>query len=497
MTQTPVARFAADPLAFIRALTIPSAHGPRRFGDCMAAFQAEAFADIAPAMLAVARGERPEPARFWWERTKGGSKDSDLACVLLWLLAFSPRPLACQVGAADADQADELRKAAKAILRLNPWLGEVLKVQAWSIVNGQTDSVCDIIASDVAGSHGARPDVLILNELSHVAKQEFAENLLDNASKVPHGLVCIATNAGWLDTWQARWRETFAASGRWSMRVLAEPSPWLDAAELAEARQRNSVQRYRRLWEGVWAHLSGDALSEDDLLACLTRDRPIGWPERGCQYVAGLDLGTKRDRSALVVLGADSLSQRLHLADCQAWCPGGDGKVNLAAVREETRETAQRFGCPVHFDPHQAALLVQDLSRDGVRCVEAPFTPSNLNAMASATMQVFRERRLDLYRDDELLRDLRRLAIVERAFGYKLEAPHDAQGHADRAFALAIALPAALEALRYGTGSVIVLPGNSLLIGGDGFGRTAAGSCERPLRRGFPRLGGFVHSPGR
>ncbi len=39
-----------------------------------------------------------------------------------------------------------------------------------------------------------------------------------------------------------------------------------------------------------------------------------------------------------------------------------------------------------------------------------------------------------------------RLTIVERQFGFKLEAAHDAlSGHADTAFALAIALPAALE----------------------------------------------------
>jgi len=49
---------------------------------------------------------------------------------LVWLLAFSTWTLECQVGAADQHQAGELRKAAKAILRLNPWLGEVQEIQA-------------------------------------------------------------------------------------------------------------------------------------------------------------------------------------------------------------------------------------------------------------------------------------------------------------------------------------------------------------------------------
>src|SRR5215207_4509025 len=96
--------FAADPLAFFDALLIPSAHGVRPFGDVMAPEgQRDWFKAIAPSLLAVANGERPPIGRFWTERTKGGSKDSDAACVLLWLLAFCRRKLDMQVGAADRD----------------------------------------------------------------------------------------------------------------------------------------------------------------------------------------------------------------------------------------------------------------------------------------------------------------------------------------------------------------------------------------------------------
>ena len=61
-------------------------------------------------------------------------------------------------------------------------------------------------------------------------------------------------------------------------------------------------------------------------------------------------------------------------------------------------------------------------------------------------IETFRAREIDLYRDEKLIGDLTRLTIVERQFGYKLEAAHDAlAGHADTAFALGIALPAAIE----------------------------------------------------
>ena len=39
----------------------------------------------------------------------------DLAVAMLWLLAFSKRPLTCQIGAADQDQADEMRQIMKGV----------------------------------------------------------------------------------------------------------------------------------------------------------------------------------------------------------------------------------------------------------------------------------------------------------------------------------------------------------------------------------------------
>ena len=155
---------SSTPETFRRVLRIPAARGVALLADVMADFQARDFAVLDPAFMALAAGTQPPVGRFWLEGTKGtGSKDSDLAVMLLWLLALSPRAVSCQVGAADQDQADELRKAAKAILRLNQWLGSAVEIQAVVLVNRKTDSRCDIIAADVAGSHGARPDLLILN----------------------------------------------------------------------------------------------------------------------------------------------------------------------------------------------------------------------------------------------------------------------------------------------------------------------------------------------
>ena len=248
-TPEQIRRYASGPAAFIADLTIPGARGPVRFGDAMADFQRERFASIIPALVAVAAGEKPPIGRHWWEATKGASKDSDLACCLLWLLAFARKPLLCQIGAADSDQADELRKAAIAILRLNPWLAQRIDVQASRILSDATNSVAEIIAADTAGSHGARPDVLILNELSHVTKQEFAENLLDNVpQRFRTGSVVIATNAGFKGTWQESWRDIARSSDRWHFHVWDKPAPWLDPEEIEEAEAAATATRVTCGW---------------------------------------------------------------------------------------------------------------------------------------------------------------------------------------------------------------------------------------------------------
>lgn len=210
--------FRSSPMAFFESLT---AHGAARFGDAMADFQRHRFASLVESLLSVAADQKPLIGRHWWEGTKGSSKDSDLAAVVCWLLAFTSRPLRIQIGAADRDQAAEMHKAAAVLLHENPWLSARIVINNYKLICEKTKSEAEIIPADVAGSHGARPDVLILNELSHITRWEFAENLADNATKVPLGLVIIATNAGFRNHPAWKWREMARTSKRWSFHQFA------------------------------------------------------------------------------------------------------------------------------------------------------------------------------------------------------------------------------------------------------------------------------------
>ncbi|NQT12374.1 MAG: hypothetical protein HQ582_06490, partial [Planctomycetes bacterium] len=357
-------RYASSFSTFADDLVIPAAHGPARFADVMADFQRERFEALAPALMTVVAGRQPPIGRYWWEATKGASKDSDLAVAMLWALAFAKRPLTIQVAAGDRDQANELRKCAKEITGLNLWLGQAIEVQAWKIVNPRTGSECEIIAADVAGSHGARPDILIANELSHVAKREFIENLMDNLTKVPRGLGIVATNAGFDPSWQFKWREHARTSPDWAFHKYAKPAPWLSERQVKEARIRNSESRYRRLWGGEWVSPGGDAMPSDWIDRAIVRKGPLRERDYDLYQGAGLgvDLGLQGHHAAAVAVLSDDFNGKIRVAEVWDFKP----PVVIDDVEAVIREAGERFGIRlIVADPWQFVGTAQRLEREG------------------------------------------------------------------------------------------------------------------------------------
>lgn len=442
--------YADSPMAFWEDIEVDCGR-VAPFGQLMADFQRDWLSRLARSALALSRGEMPEFPRVLLEMTKGIGKDLYISLLILWLLAFSRVSRRIQLAAVDAEQADEMRLWARDTLRHNPLLAGRVEIQSDRLLCRATSSQADILAADVAGSHGSRPDLCVINEFSHVTKWEYVQNLLDNASKRPHGMVIIAGNAGMIDSEAWKLREmarelSLESSPRWLHLRYAQPAPWLDPREIAEAKRRNSLSRYNRLWWGIWS-TGGDALDGDDINAAIRTDlAPMQGHQNGYGFVGALDLSVKQDHSAFVVLANHPLTQRIRLASCQNWKPETQGKVDLMAVEEAVFAAWRRFNLSVvAYDPYQCELMAQRLTRRGVRMAEYPFTPKNLDRMATVLLDVFRSRRIDLYPDQQLITDLGRLSVQERAYGQRLVAPRDEHGHADRAVALSIGLPFAMD----------------------------------------------------
>jgi phage terminase large subunit-like protein len=442
-------RFKADPLAFIESLVIPSGRGIKRFKECMFPFQRTFFEQMRPILIALANGTEPPINRVWLERTKGGSKDSDVACCILWVMAFAKKPVRGRICASDRDQAGEVWLIVKGLLRHNPWLADRITLQNWKIICEANDSECEVISADADSAHGGRVDITFLNELVHHQNEDFASTIADDAAKMPFGVMVIASNAGIQNSWAHSWKKNAEENPDvWLMSVMSEPSPWLNAKDIEDARRREPKARFERLWYGVWSSASSACLSEEDIQAALNYNlRPQAGAEPGYVYVAGLDLGISNDHSALAVIGIARSTQRFRLVYTREWSPDEtSGKVNLMDVEQECLEVYKRFR-PVRFgyDAWQAVLLAQRCELQGIPMEAMQFSSKGLTLMAQTLIECFQNRRIELYNIPKLITDLRRLQIEERPFGVRLTSTRDSEGHQDLATALIIALPFAVE----------------------------------------------------
>lgn len=436
------------------------------FEECIADFQRKCFDDLTPSIEALRDGKRPPIKRFWIERTKKASKDADLAIIILWLIAFPKRPFYGQVGAGNRDQAAIVKDRVSTLLHENAWLNDYVEIHESKVrstkkkKDGTPLARLDILAADAHGAHGGTPDLMIINELSHIDDWEFVETLMDNSDGVARGVVIIATNAGKTDGKAYKWREeAISNKEQWCCHFLQEPAPWTSPENLADAERRLPKARFKRLWWGVWESPGGDVLSEETINAAFRLSGPTAAPERDWAYIGGLDLGVKRDHAGACLLGVNQKERRIKVAWMKRWKPSNEtGKVKLIEVENSCIEVWKKFRpvCWV-YDPSQAELMVQRFQKSGIFTKEMSFSSgSNLTMMANTYVQVMQQGLLECYDtpEDGLKEDFRKFRIEEKPYGTKLESTRDYKGHADLGTSVVIALPAAVSMLESWEGAV-------------------------------------------
>jgi hypothetical protein len=448
---------------FVAGLKIPVAGVPILFDRVMTDFQREDFELVGPALHDLKVGRMPACRRFWMERTKKASKDNDIACMTIWLMAFVERPFLEQICAANSEQAKIVEDRARAILFYNPWLNERVEIIERCIRSKRMpkEVKCQIEATGSAGAaQGPTPDLLVLNELVHVDKWAVMEAHRNNADGVPKGVVIIATNAGIKGGKAWEWRKEAIRADNWRAMIFGGVAPWINETDMAEAKKRDPVgSEYRRLWEGKWISGTGDAVDEAKLDACFTMDGPHLAPVLGFRYVAGLDLGINHDHAGLGVLGVSMEEMKIAVAHVRGWEPilhaasGGKKEVDIESVKQECLVVRQRFNVEwFGYDPAAGgSFAAQDLRKQGVPMVEWLFNASNLTAMATAYVTAVNDGRLECYEDGEgrLRRDFGKFNIKHTPpSNYRLIATSDGSGHADVGTAVVIALPKAMQMLQ-------------------------------------------------
>jgi Terminase large subunit, T4likevirus-type, N-terminal len=236
----------------------------------------------------------------------------------------------------------------------------------------------------------------------------------------------------------------------------AEMNPTLDAKflEQEEARDPESF-RAEYLAEFVG---SGGAFLDPERIAEAVADRQELSPEQATGWVAGLDPAFSQDPFGLAIVGRDrSDPNRLVLGRVQAWQPARKGlKATLERARElvsfEERRSVEdaviadvaavcrRYGARLVTDQYAAPQVVSRLRELGLSVRAIAMT-------ASSKTEVFLELRarlnagsLELYPDEQLLTELRRLRTRYSAGSSSVVNPRVGGSHGDMAQALALAV---------------------------------------------------------
>ncbi|MCE9604435.1 MAG: phage terminase family protein [Planctomycetia bacterium] len=442
----------SSPRAFREALFIETDTGPELLGSKLDPWQAADFASVDNGWKAVARNKTitgPVKLRAYFERPRGHSKTADLAVQVSWVLFATQRMISGVAAAADKDQARLLRDAIEKLISLNPWLSQFLEVQAYKVVNKRSGSTLEILSADAASSYGLTPDFIVLDEITHWINEALFVSLFSAAAKKGTCMLVTISNAGVGQgkSWQWNFREAArlgseGSDADWHFSTIDGPqASWISPKHLAEQRRILPPVAFDRLWLNKWTTGQGDAITEADILRAITmHEKPTRESFVGATFIAGLDLGIKRDASAIAIGGCEANGGRVRLAHTDSWKAEPGKTLDLMKLEEEIVRLHKEYGFDLFYDPWQAELLAQRLRSRGISVHEVPFSGPNLQKMASATVETFSEGQIELYNDAALLDDLRSLKVVEKSYGYRIDAERGAAGHADRAIALALML---------------------------------------------------------
>jgi hypothetical protein len=452
-----VLKYKADLVAFVCDLWVDVGGRVVRLGDILAPFQLDWLRSVAPSIMAVANGTKPPITRFWGELTKGSGKDLLIASMVLWLLVFSPRMLLIQIAAVDKEQAGGLKRSAREIVKETIWLAAFVQFQTWAILNERTGTQADFLASDIAGgAHGSRPDLLVLNELSHQEKWELPSTLMDNASKMADGVVIAAMNAGFTDSPCWAWRENARTSGHWHFTTYERPAPWITEAELSDVRRRNSIERVNRLFFGQWCRPGAGYITDAMIESTIRLNGPPQDINEKWWAIMGYDGSATKNDTSCVTVGGLRGSGRIQLIDCRVWTPPVGGRIDQAEIKSYILEMRRKIPkLWVRFEVYAAEGMAQELDPDiakwraepgksphahGKWCELIPVSDTSKREQASVLVDLFNSDKLDLFRHPRLLADIKKIRILDTPRGIKVDLPEDGNSHIDAAAAFLTAI---------------------------------------------------------
>jgi phage terminase large subunit-like protein len=390
--------------------------------------------------------------QHWLTLPRGARKSTDLAGILLAILATQAPPLArCYVGASDEDQAAELIDAARGLVHRTDELRDVFEVRELVIANRLTGASVTALPMD-ASAMGLRAYMIVLDEITNWPETKRAKRfwgvLTSGARKLAECRLVVITNAGTPEHWAAARRSVALKSPHWRVSEVPGPLEWLTAADLEVLKENSETpSEFDRLHLNLWVSAEDRLASMDDILACTalpeSPSRMPAPPRPGPAYAVGVDLGTVKDRTAVVVAHLVD-DRKIVLDDLRVWTPRPGAPVPHDEVEQHIAAVAEEYSAVVSFDPSEARGMMQRLTAVGVRVEQFVFSQASTGKLALTLFNALRDHEIALPRDDALIEELATVRLLHPGPGlWRID--HDSSRHDDRVIAVALAAQWLLE----------------------------------------------------
>lgn len=224
--------------------------------------------------------------------------------------------------------------------------------------------------------------------------------------------------------------------------------PWQDAQYYED--QVNSPgltpNEYKRIHQNEWVSSISSFIPMDVWDACVNPDMSPVMPGLDKPLFLGVDIGIKRDSTAIVGVYWDKEANKMRLALHRIWQPTKTEPVDLERTIEAYILDIHRSFhiASVYYDPSQFVRSAQFLTGQGIPVREYTQVPTNLTKMTQTLFELTRGRNLVMYPSPELRKQNLDAVVKEGAQGMRI-IKEKAKQKIDAIVAMAMACQAAWD----------------------------------------------------
>jgi hypothetical protein len=366
------------------------------------------------------------PRRHFIVRPRGASKTTDAAGVALALMVSeAPKRSRSYIYAVDQEQAAELLDALSGFVSRTPGLAGAVELGARTVTVRATGASLSVESSDAASAWSKRPWLVVVDELTSWPDtgnhRQLWTAIVSALPKRPDSRLVVLAMAGSPLHPAAKVWKLAQQSRDWRASSIAGPCPWWSAEDVEATRALLTPSEFDRYVLAQWVDVDQGLSTEADVSACVRTSDPVLPARRGVRYVAALDVGTRRDFSALVVAHVESRGggPTTVVDRIMSWRPsaGITGRVDLGDVEDATARICLEYRAKLRFDRSQAEQLCPNLRRRGVRTEEYVFSQAGANRLAKALYTALRDHSVEIPDDGELISELQTARMIETGPG--------------------------------------------------------------------------------